>query len=296
MNKTKNKAKSKKKAIIISAVALFVVIACAIGAYEYYERSAYFCQYAKQFSVSEVKGGENVTLIAHRGLATEAPENTLPAYELAAKKGFKYAETDIMPSKDGVWMISHDDSLKRMTGDKVNVADLTAEEISKIPLTKGANIKDYQNLVTPTYEQFLKTCADNNIIPVVEIKLSDDAPADLPYEDIVTLLDKYGFSDNGIIISFSENSLKAVRKYSTRVKMQFLASDINEDTFKTAKEISNCGLDIKYQALLKNPDMVKKAISENVELNAWTVDDLKIANELTALGVTIITTNAIMPK
>ena len=61
-------------------------------------REDYFCQYAKQFSSSEVAGGDKMIVVGHRGLPSQAPENTLPSYVEAAKHGIKFVENDIMPT------------------------------------------------------------------------------------------------------------------------------------------------------------------------------------------------------
>lgn len=291
----KIKKKSKKKLIIIISAVLLVLIACGIFGYEYYLHSAYFCQYAKQVSVSEVKGGDKLTLIAHRGLATEAPENTLPAYEKAAEKGFRYAECDIRVSADGVWVVSHDASLKRMTGFDGTIEKMTLKEIRSHKITKGANIEKYPNLVTPTFDEFIKTCVTSGIVPVIEIKTDEKSGAPMPYADIINELKKYNIESSAVIISFNDEALKALRALDISVYMQFLADDITDDTINTALSIGNCGLDIKYQSILKNPAMAKKAIGNDLVLNAWTVDSADKAAELVPTGVSMLTTNAIMP-
>jgi glycerophosphoryl diester phosphodiesterase len=52
---------------------------------------------------------------AHRGGASEAPENTLPAFEHAIRLGFTYLETDVHTTSDGVLVAFHDDHLDRVT-------------------------------------------------------------------------------------------------------------------------------------------------------------------------------------
>ncbi|MDE7454853.1 MAG: glycerophosphodiester phosphodiesterase, partial [Clostridia bacterium] len=58
------------------------------------------------------------TYVAHRGLFDNnngVPENSLPAFSKAVEQGYAI-ETDVQMSKDGVLVVFHDDSLKRMTG------------------------------------------------------------------------------------------------------------------------------------------------------------------------------------
>ena len=76
-------------------------------------------------------------MFAHRGLATEAPENTLLAFAKALALGIRYLETDVHASADGVAIISHDPDLKRLTGRDVRIEQLTAAELARIDLGEG---------------------------------------------------------------------------------------------------------------------------------------------------------------
>ena len=101
--------------------------------------------------------------VAHRGLFDNAngiPENSLPAFELAVKNGFGI-EMDVQASKDGVLVVFHDDTLKRMTGKEGKLADYTFEELRQLRLLDT----DCQ---IPTFEEFLHVASGVNL--VVEIK------------------------------------------------------------------------------------------------------------------------------
>jgi glycerophosphoryl diester phosphodiesterase len=76
-------------------------------------------------------------VLAHRGLATEAPENTLLAFANAAAVGTAYIETDVHVSSDGVAVVSHDPSLARVAARRVDVAQLTMAELRRIDLGCG---------------------------------------------------------------------------------------------------------------------------------------------------------------
>ena len=55
---------------------------------------------------------------SHRGDQKNAPENTMPAFHSAVQLGFKYIETDVRATADGVLVIFHDRRLDRLTGVK----------------------------------------------------------------------------------------------------------------------------------------------------------------------------------
>jgi glycerophosphoryl diester phosphodiesterase len=76
-------------------------------------------------------------VIAHRGLALDAPENTLLAFGRALSAGATHLETDIHASADGVAVISHDPDLSRVASRSVEVGQLTMRELRRIDLGHG---------------------------------------------------------------------------------------------------------------------------------------------------------------
>lgn len=81
--------------------------------------------------------GRPPRVIAHRGLALDAPENTLLAFLRALSAGATHLETDIHVSADGVAVIAHDPDLGRVAGRDVQVSQLTMPELRRIELGHG---------------------------------------------------------------------------------------------------------------------------------------------------------------
>lgn len=68
----------------------------------------------------------------HRGGPLTHPENTLAAFEAAYALGYRYFETDVHASADGVLVAFHDESLRRLTGDRRPIQDLHEVEIKQL--------------------------------------------------------------------------------------------------------------------------------------------------------------------
>lgn len=61
---------------------------------------------------------------AHRGGAGEQPENTMAAFAAAVALGYRYVETDVQATSDGVLLAFHDDRLDRVTDRLGTIAEL----------------------------------------------------------------------------------------------------------------------------------------------------------------------------
>jgi len=84
--------------------------------------------------------GEPPRVIAHRGLASNAPENTIEAFRAALNAGADILETDVHASSDGAAVICHDDDLVRMAGVASSVEQLTLAELLDFELTGGGRL------------------------------------------------------------------------------------------------------------------------------------------------------------
>src|SRR5512138_3758757 len=73
-------------------------------------------------------------VIAHRGASAYAPENTLAAFELAARQGADMLELDVQRSADGVLVVFHDDTTERWDGQKRLAAACTLAELRALDI------------------------------------------------------------------------------------------------------------------------------------------------------------------
>jgi glycerophosphoryl diester phosphodiesterase len=90
--------------------------------------------------------------LAHRGGATYPPnlhrENSLHAFAQAAALGYRYLETDVHATADGVLIAFHDSKLDRVTDGRGAIADLTYEQVSRAKIHGIDDIPRFEDLLT----------------------------------------------------------------------------------------------------------------------------------------------------
>ena len=246
--------------------------------------------------------------IAHRGLSSEAPENTIKSFELAGKKVFYAIETDIWLSKDGEFIVSHDGNLSRMCGVNKKIEDLTLKEIKNIPITSGSNYNIYKsdkNAITiPTLKEFLEVCNRYNIIPMIEIKFSKGS-SELDDNNELFRLYQEIYSTIGnkevYVISFHENNITCMNNIRKAVKADNMKLCLLLGQCNSLSSIqiyqycidNNIGFSIEQHS---KEDIIKKMISDGAEVGLWTVDDTVHIRSYIGLGVDFIVTDKVLWK
>ena len=87
---------------------------------------------------------------AHRGASGHAPENTVPAFELAIAHGADGVEFDVQLSSDGVMVVIHDEQLERTTDGTGRVVEHTFAQLQV--LDAGAGREGFTGVRIPTLE------------------------------------------------------------------------------------------------------------------------------------------------
>lgn len=229
-------------------------------------------------------------MIAHRGLSGIAPQNSIPAVKKAIEYGYDGCEFDIHTTKDGKWVVIHNDTVDSMTDGEGKVADFTLEQIRKLRLDSGNGIEQYENLQVPTLEEVLEIIAESEITPVIEIKNCNTEY--LP--DVKKLLEKYKLTERAEIISFEREYLEQYRKLDSSAQMMLLTSVITEDDVNWCVENGVDTVNFDYFNLIKCIKGFRLAKQKGLRLAAWTVDNTVYKDVMVLFGVQGITTNKLI--
>lgn len=79
-------------------------------------------------------------IVGHRGAVGLEVENTIKGFKLAKQLGVDAIEFDILRTRDGAFVVCHDDNLWRLTGKNVRISKLTYAELAEIHLANGETI------------------------------------------------------------------------------------------------------------------------------------------------------------
>ncbi len=278
----KKLTKKSKILIIVLSIVAFLLIATVLGGV------IALNQYCKTKDYTVISTSDNVTLVAHRGMRSVAPENTTASFTEAGKHGYWGAECDVYRTKDGVWIISHDSHTYRMMDKSAFIEKKTYEELMDMNVDNGVNIDKYEDLKICSLEEYLDICKNYNMTPVIELKGKNNTEY---YSEIVKLANQ--FKVNPVYISFHIENLQTMRRL-TQCKMYYLVQKISEDDIQDAKSIENCGIDFNGNKD-KNfkSDIIKKCQDAGLELGAWTINEEDVLQKLEQYGITLITTDCI---
>ena len=187
---------------------------------------------------------------AHRGLwntndpgEQNRPENSLAAFRAAVDKGYGI-ELDVHRTKDGALVVHHDDSLKRMTGVDIRIADSTLADVRACKLPNGEPI--------PTYDEVLDVVA-GRIPMVVEVKVEQGNHAEL-CRAVNERMQRY--TGPWCLESFSPSAVKWFRLNAPEVIRGQLAFD-HAGQGKTAfLFLRNLGIATMLQNWYARPDFI----------------------------------------
>lgn len=237
----------------------------------------------------EINNNKTTKMIAHRGLSSKAPENTIPAIIEASKCGYWGVEFDVVETKDKNFVLMHDDTVDRMTDGTGYVKDKTLADIKTLTIDSGVNISSYPNLRVPTLDEAIQCCRTYNLVPIIEVKWLYD------YNTFINKINELKIQDEAIFICFSKSVTEYIRKFYPYAKIQQLYT---EDSFNMAEieylKEKKFALDCSHMTV--TTDLIAVCVDNDIEVNCWTVNNQDTANNLISNNVDYITTDLCVNK
>ena len=221
-------------------------------------------------------------IMAHRGYSAAAPENTLPAFELAIDRGCTAAELDVQMTADGVVIVLHDSNLRRTTGLSKPVWEVTYDEIKD--LDNGSFFsKKYAGTTIPTLDQVLKLCKDRLFLNIEIKRTGHDQGITQKVIDIILEND---FLDQCDITSQDYATLEEVREINPDVLTAYTSViGLGDLSHLEAADI------ISINETFATYDNIANLHSAGKRVFVWTVNEESTMETLITMNVDAILTN-----
>jgi glycerophosphoryl diester phosphodiesterase len=223
------------------------------------------------------KSNHHIKIIAHRGGANLAPENTLAAFREAIGLGVDMIEIDVHLSKDGHIMVIHDFTLDRTTTGKGKVVDMTLDEIRKYDAGVKFSEK-FRGEKVPTLDETMELLNGKTGL-LIEIKKDKDDQYPGIEEKVVETIHKYKAKSWVIVQSFNKYAILQTNKIDPSLTTFYLASrDFDGIYNKIAQQLSaGETINKEYDGIAPhfsrlNAEKVKTFQKAGLKLFTWTVD------------------------
>jgi glycerophosphoryl diester phosphodiesterase len=228
----------------------------------------------------------SVIAMAHRGGAMHAElvglENTLDAFRHAVRLGYRYLETDVHASRDGVLLAFHDAVLDRVTDQMGPLATLTSEEIGRARIA-GAH-------AVPTMAELLEE------FPTVRFNI--DLKAEAAVHPLAALIERTAAHGRVCVGSFSPRRMRAFRALTAgRVATSATPPEVAVVKAAPSAALAHtllrgphrpAALQVPHRRgrlTVVTPTLVRRAHAAGLHVHVWTVDEPDEMHHLLDLGV-----------
>jgi glycerophosphoryl diester phosphodiesterase len=221
-------------------------------------------------------------VLAHRGLHTKSPENTLGSFRAAVDAGVDYIETDIVASRDGFAMVSHDLVLDRVAGISAAVNTLSASELADVDLGGEGFI---------TLEHALREFPDTRF----NIDVKDSGAID----GLVRAVEATGAHDRVLVSSFSSSRRREAMRWlpgvaTSTTATEFLGVFATARLGMTPRPADQHAIQIPARVgrlSTVTPALVSRYHRAGLEVHVWTVNESSEMRRLIDIGVDGIVTD-----
>jgi glycerophosphoryl diester phosphodiesterase len=239
--------------------------------------------------VVEFLRGAGRIAMAHQGFTSFTfPKNSFGAFHEAAKLGFRYIETDVRATRDGVAVTLHDRMLGRGTGVPGAVDQLDWRDVRRANLGAGQSI--------PTLKDLLAALPD--------MRINVDIKAASAVEPTVAAVEQLNAHDRVLVTSFSDRRRRrALRLLSKRVAssagrgalLALLAARTPASrtyAWRVLRDSDCVQLPPRLGRIpIITPGLVRALHDSGRQVHAWTVDDPVTMHALLDIGVDGIITD-----
>ena len=195
--------------------------------------------------------------IGHRGTRALVDENTMESFQRAAEIGVDMIEFDIQRTRDGVFVIMHDDTVDRTTDGKGRVDQMTLEEFKLLKTRSG--------YTPPTLDETLVWLAANSLGFILDFKVPDPNFA----RDLVKVIEDRNLIPRAVF----ESMLPEVAGEVEKIKPEAITAIYPENQLGMVFLADKYHIDqVSYNWHLATPGQVCLAKARHHQVLVWTVN------------------------
>jgi len=224
--------------------------------------------------------GWPVAIAYHAGADRYAPENTLPALEMAAGLGADYIEIDVRTTKDGSSVLLDDSTFERTTSGKGEIAGAIADEVQKLDAGTWFG-RPFAGAKVPTLDEALATIGKRSQ-PYVDAK-------DISPEQLSLALRKHGLVERTVVYQ-SPAYLKRFKAVEPSARLVAPLSEPGD--LDTLKGLGPYGVEASWRLLSK--ELVEESHARGVRVFFDSLDSaesVEIYRQAMDWGVDVIETD-----
>lgn len=226
---------------------------------------------------------DGVIAFAHRGGAGTWPENTMPAFQGAVDLGYRYIETDVHATADGVLVAFHDDRLDRVTDRTGLIAELPYSEVATARVDGREPIVVFADLLAAW----------------PHLRINIDPKNDNAVEPLARLLTATNSIDRVCIGAFSDQRLDRMRELCGPTLCTAMGPRRVARLLAAAKGVGKpefvegaAQVPMRHAGVpIVSKSFVRGAHRLGVQVHVWTIDDPVVVNELLDIEVDGIMTD-----
>lgn len=227
-------------------------------------------------------------ITAHRGSSGSAPENTMAAVMQAVEEMADYAEIDVQMTADGVVVLGHDSSLKRVAGVNRPISSYTWEELQTLDVGSWFS-PEFAGERIPSLEEVIEYCRGRINL---NIEIKNVGKNSTLSQKVTELVQKYGIEEQCVITSTSFNYLKQVKELAPQIRTGYIISAAYGN-FYSSESVDF----ISIRSNFVDERLVENVHSQGKAVHVWTVNQKGEMERLRLLGVdNIITDNPILAR
>lgn len=218
---------------------------------------------------------------AHRGSSREAPENTLPAFELAIQRRADGVEFDVQLTADGEIVVIHDETVDRTTDGVGPVVGLSLDELRRLDASAGR--PGFEGVRIPTLTETLDLLVPSGLRLNIELK---NSVVDYPglEEKVLAEIAARGIADQVVLSSFSRDSLRRLQRLGMTCELAMICGDLLYRPWRHAVALGVAAFHPPARYVL-GPGYVRKAHAAGLAVRPWIVNSPRLLARMFAWGV-----------